>query len=137
MPETVCPGESPEASKEVEEFDGFVMRMPDPPDSHIHEYVYGLAPPLTLAVASPVSSVEFAPEFETEVGDIESDGAETFCIVTETTAVAEWLALSMTVQSATPFLVDPLTMPLAVNEVAFDVGELIVIPEPPDCHVQE
>lgn len=55
---------------------------------------------------------------------------------TATSFVTVALAESVTVQRATPLRVSSSASPVEVNDVVAELGELIVMPLPPDSHAQ-
>lgn len=99
--------------------------------------MYGAVPPEGVAVHRPLVRLEVAPVELSVVGESETETPETRAIDTETEAVVVWPNASVTVHVAVPVSVVPEEMLEAVNEVVADVGELIVIPVPPEVNAQE
>lgn len=96
--------------------------------------MYGPAPPEAVAVVEPVVIVADAPVTSSACAERETDGVLTRDTVTDTVVVAVCPYASVAVTKATPLSVWPGDRPDPVKLVVADVGELIAIPAPPDCH---
>lgn len=102
-----------------------------------HAYVNGEVPPIGVAVMLPdVIELAFAVLLSGEVPAAVAENEGVRSMFTETSTVYVALTLSVTVHREIPVRVSGSARLVALKVVVAALAESIVIPEPPDNHVQ-